>query len=133
MRMPDSSIFEMPSEQITDAECVSFESADTGADRVNDSHLRCDASCRSASRRLSPLSLEETSVYQEQPVVLRSNMEDWNLTLCSSRGARLLQPECGMTTVLASVDRASRTMVIFTASHDERFHRTPAGGSRTRF
>jgi len=67
-----------------------------------------------------------------QPVVLRNNMEDWNLTLCSSRCETVLQPECGMTTVLVSVDRASRMMVIFTASHDERFHRTPAGGSGTR-
>lgn len=31
-----------------------------------------------------------------------------------------------MTTVLVSVVRASRMMVIFTASHEERFHRTPA-------
>lgn len=60
-----------------------------------------------------------------QPVVLRNSMEDWNLTLCSSRWEAVLQPECGMTTVLVSVVRASRMMVIFTASHEERFHRTP--------
>lgn len=62
-----------------------------------------------------------------QPVVLRSSSDDWNLTLWSSRCETLLQPECGMTTVLVSVDSASRMMVIFTASHDDRFHSTPAG------
>lgn len=67
-----------------------------------------------------------------QPVVLRSSTDDWNLTLCSSRCETLLQPECGMTTVLVSVLRASRMMVIFTASHDERFHRTP-GEEKSKF
>lgn len=60
-----------------------------------------------------------------QPVVFRSSREDWNLILCCSRCDRLLQPEWGMTTVLVSVVRASRMMVIFTASQEERFHRTP--------
>lgn len=63
--------------------------------------------------------------YLRQPVVLRSNMDDWNLTLGSSRWETLLQPECGMTTVLVSVVSASRMMVIFTASHEDRFQRTP--------
>lgn len=62
--------------------------------------------------------------YLRQPVVLRSSSEDWNLALWWSP---LLQPEWGTTTVLVSVDRASRMMVILTASHDDRFHRTPAG------
>lgn len=57
-------------------------------------------------------------------MVLRSSSEDWNLALWWSP---LLQPEWGTTTVLVSVDRASRMMVILTASHDDRFHRTPAG------
>ena len=63
-------------------------------------------------------------------MVLRSSRDDWNLTLWSSRCEMLLQPEWGMTTVLVSVLRASRMMVIFTASHDDRFHRTPGGGDR---
>lgn len=70
--------------------------------------------------------------YLRQPVVLRSSMDDWNLTLWSSRWETLLQPECGMTTVLVSVVSASRMMVIFTASHEDRFQRTPEmsrGGS----
>lgn len=61
-----------------------------------------------------------------QPVVLRSSSEDWNLTLWSWRCETLLQPEWGMTTVLVSVDSASRMMVILTASHEDRFHSTPA-------
>lgn len=68
-----------------------------------------------------------TLPHLRQPVVLRSSREDWNLTLWSSRCETLLQPEWGMTTVLVSVLRASRMMVIFTASHEERFHRTPMG------
>lgn len=63
-----------------------------------------------------------------QPVVLRSSSDDWNLVLCSSRCETLLQPEWGMTMVLVSVVRASRMMVIFTASHDDRFHSTPVKG-----
>lgn len=65
--------------------------------------------------------------YLRQPVVLRSSKEDWNLTLWSSRCETLLQPECGITTVLVSVVSASRMMVIFTASHEDRFQRTPGG------
>lgn len=60
-------------------------------------------------------------------MVLRSSSDDWNLTLWSSRCGMLLQPEWGMITVLVSVLRASRMMVIFTASQEERFHRTPVG------
>lgn len=68
--------------------------------------------------------------YLRQPVVLRSSIEDWNLTLWSSRCETLLHPECGMTTVLVSVVSASRMMFIFTASHEDRFQRTPEGGQR---
>lgn len=64
--------------------------------------------------------------HRRQPVVLRSSSEDWNLTLWSWRCETLLQPEWGMTTVLVSVDSASRMMVILTASHEDRFHSTPA-------
>lgn len=52
------------------------------------------------------------------------------MTLCSSRCDTLLQPEWGMTTVLVSVVRASRMMVIFTASHEDKFHRTPVWGGK---
>lgn len=37
-----------------------------------------------------------------------------------------------MTTVLVNVVRASRMMVIFTASQEERFHRTPMGANKER-
>lgn len=81
---------------------------------------------------ISNTSVLEFVRHLRQPVVLRSSSEDWNLTLCSSWCEALLQPEWGMTTVLISVVRASRMMVIFTASHDERFHRTPAGEGEQR-
>lgn len=59
-------------------------------------------------------------------------MDDWNFALWSSRCETLLQPECGMTTVLVSVVSASRMMVIFTASHEDRFQRTPERSEMSR-
>lgn len=47
------------------------------------------------------------------------------MSLWSSSKVALLHPECGMITVLVRVAKASRMMVIFRASHDDRFHRTP--------
>lgn len=40
------------------------------------------------------------------------------------------QPEWGMITALVSTARASWIMGIFRASHDDRFHKTPAEDSR---
>lgn len=42
----------------------------------------------------------------------------------------LLHPEWGMITVLVRVASASRMMVIFTASHEDKFHSTPVRGRR---
>lgn len=72
------------------------------------------------------------SAYLRQPVVFLSTMEEWNFSLWSSSKVELLHPECGMITVLVRVVKASRMIVIFTASHDDRFHSTPmkAGGHR---
>lgn len=47
------------------------------------------------------------------------------MSLWSSSKVALLHPECGMTTVLVRVAKASRMIVIFRASHEDRFHRTP--------
>lgn len=54
-----------------------------------------------------------------------STREEWNLSLWSSSKVALLHPDCGMITVLVRVAKASRMIVIFRASQDDRFHRTP--------
>lgn len=64
-------------------------------------------------------------VYLRQPVVFLSTREEWNFSLWSSSKVELLHPEWGMITVLVRVVKASRMIVIFTASHDDRFHSTP--------
>lgn len=63
--------------------------------------------------------------YLRQPVVLRSTTEECSLSLCSSWKSVLLQPEWGMITVLVTLLKASRMIVIFNASHEDRFHNTP--------
>ena len=68
--------------------------------------------------------------YLRQPVVFLSTREVWNLSLWSSSKVELLHPEWGMITVLVMVVKASRMIVIFTASHDDRFHSTP-GAAKT--
>lgn len=55
-----------------------------------------------------------------------STSEEWNFNLWSSSKVELLHPEWGMITVLVRVIKASRMIVIFTASQDDRFHSTPA-------
>lgn len=65
-------------------------------------------------------------MYLRHPEVFLSTREEWNLSLWSSSKVELLHPECGTITVLVRVAKASRMMVIFTASHDDRFHSTPA-------
>lgn len=64
-------------------------------------------------------------VYLRQPVVFLSTREEWNFSLWSSSKVELLHPEWGMITVLVRVVKASRMIVILTASHDDRFHSTP--------
>lgn len=63
--------------------------------------------------------------YLRQPVVFLSTNEEWNFSLWSSSKVELLQPEWGMITVLVRLIKASRMIVILTASHDDRFHSTP--------
>lgn len=63
--------------------------------------------------------------YLRQPVVLRRTKEVWNLILWSSSKEELFHPEWGTITLFVNVARASRMIVIFTASHEDRFQRTP--------
>lgn len=65
-----------------------------------------------------------------QPVALRSTWEECSCSLWSSWWGDVSQAERGMITVLVSTARASWIMGIFSASHDDRFHSTPAGGER---
>lgn len=69
--------------------------------------------------------------YLRQPVVFLSTSEEWNFSLWSSSKVELLHPEWGMITVLVRVVKASRMIVIFTASQDDRFHSTPAETKHT--
>lgn len=64
--------------------------------------------------------------YLRQPDVFLSTREEWNFSLWSSSKVELLHPEWGMITVLVRVVKASPMIVIFTTSHDDRFHSTPA-------
>ena len=66
--------------------------------------------------------------YLRQPVVFLSTREVCSFSLWSSLWGAPPHPECGMITALVSTHSASLTIVIFTASHDDRFHRTPEGG-----
>lgn len=59
--------------------------------------------------------------------MFRRTSEVWNLILWSSSKEELFHPECGTITVFVKVERASRMIVIFTASHDDKFQRTPTG------
>ena len=85
--------------------------------------------CNSASH--PPRGANTKSVHQvvhlRQPVVFLNTREEWNFSLWSSSKVELLHPEWGMITVLVRVVKASRMIVILTASHDDRFHSTPAG------
>ncbi len=65
-------------------------------------------------------------VHLRQPEVFLSTREEWNFSLWSSSKVELFHPEWGMITVLVRVVKASRMIVILTASHDDRFHSTPA-------
>lgn len=80
-------------------------------------------SCNTAS---SPAGGAGAQAYLRQPEVFLSTSEEWNFNLWSSSKVELLQPEWGMITVLVRVIKASRMIVIFTASQDDRFHSTPA-------
>ncbi|KAG7227420.1 hypothetical protein INR49_000426 [Caranx melampygus] len=51
-------------------------------------------------------------------------------SLTSLIETRVSQPEWGMITALVSTARASWMMGIFRASHDDRFHKTPAGDGK---
>ena len=72
------------------------------------------------------------TAHLRQPEVFLSTREEWNFSLWSSSKVELLHPEWGMITVLVRVAKASRIMVIFTASQDDKFHSTPARRSARR-
>lgn len=85
--------------------------------------MRSQPPCNSAC---SPAGGASAQANLRQPVVFLSTSEEWNFNLWSSSKVELLQPEWGMITVLVRVIKASRMIVIFTASQDDRFHSTPA-------
>lgn len=64
--------------------------------------------------------------YLRHPVALRSTCEECRCSLRSSWCGEESQPEWGMITVLVSTARASWIIGIFNASHEDKFHSTPA-------
>lgn len=86
-------------------------------------HTWCNSSC------CPPWGTSAKCVHQvshlRQPVAFLSTREEWNFSLWSSSKVDVLHPEWGMITVLVRVVKASRMIVIFTVSHDDRFHSTP--------
>lgn len=88
-------------------------------------HTRCNSAIH-PPRGANTKSVHQV-VHLKQPVVFLNTREEWNFSLWSSSKVELLHPEWGMITVLVRVVKASRMIVILTASHDDRFHSTPAG------
>lgn len=91
---------------------------------MRSSHIRCNAT--SLPRGGASAQRVHWAAYLRQPVVFLSTRDEWNFSLWSSSKVELLHPEWGMITVLVRVVKASRMIVIFTASQDDRFHSTPA-------
>lgn len=64
------------------------------------------------------------------PVALRSTCDECSCIFRSSWRGEFSQPEWGIITALVNTARASWMIGILSASHDERFHRTPGRHTR---
>lgn len=96
----------------------------TSISTMRSCHIRCNTP--SLPRGGASAQRVYRAAYLRQPVVFLSTRDEWNFSLWSSSKVELLHPEWGMITVLVRVVKASRMIVIFTASQDDRFHSTPA-------